>query len=81
MRLLLFGQVRDGAEHLHGAEIATDARCVRELIDWFRSQDGEIAIAIDRPGLRFAVDQCFADLETVITRESEVAVMSPLSGG
>ena len=81
MRLLLFGQIRDGAEHLHGAEIASHARSVGELIDWLRRGDGEFAIALDRPGLRFAVDQRFASLETIIGPESEVAVMSPLSGG
>ena len=81
MRLMLFGQIRDGAEHLHGAEIASHARSVGELLDWLRGRDGEFAAALDRPGLRFAVDQRFATLETVITPQSEVAVMSPLSGG
>ncbi len=81
MRLMLFGQIRDGAEHLHGAEFASQARSVAEFIDWLRARDGEFALALDRPGLRFAVDQRFATLETVITPQSEVAVMSPLSGG
>jgi len=81
MRLMLFGQIRDRAEHLHGAEIASDARSVGELIDWLRRQDGEFASALERPGLRFAVDRRFATLESVINPQSEVAVMSPLSGG
>jgi molybdopterin converting factor small subunit len=78
---MLFGQIRDGAEHLHGAEIASNASSVGELVDWLRRRDEAFAVALDRPGLRFAVDQRFADLETVITPQSEVAVMSPLSGG
>lgn len=81
MRLLLFGQVRDGAEHLHGAEIDCDARSVRELVAWLRAGDKEFAIALERPGLRYAVDQHFAQLDTMVTPQSEVALMSPLSGG
>ena len=81
MRLLLFGQVRDGAEHLHGAEIDADAHSVRELVDWLCKGDGDFAYALNRPGLRVAVDRRFADLDTEINDRSEVALMSPLSGG
>ena len=81
MRLLLFGQVRDGAEHLHGTEIDADAHSVRELVDWLSKRDRDLAHALNRSGLRFAVDRRFADLDTEIDGKSEVALMSPMSGG
>ncbi len=81
MLLLLFGQVRDAAMHLHGAEIDADAHSVRELLDWLSKRDGDFALALNRSGLRFAVDRRFANLDTEINSQSEVALMSPLSGG
>jgi molybdopterin synthase sulfur carrier subunit len=81
MRLLLFGQIRDSAEHLHDTEIISSARSVRELMGWLCQSDADLARAFDRAGLRVAVDQCFVDFDAAITPQSEVAFMSPLSGG
>jgi molybdopterin converting factor small subunit len=81
MRLLLFGQIRESAAGLHGSEIASAPASVRDLLAWIDRHHHELGRALDRPGVRFAVDQRFADLETEIGPHSEVALMSPLSGG
>ena len=80
-RVLLFGQIRECAEHLHGAELDTGATSVAELTAWLGQRHPELAAALARPGVRFAVDQCFATAGTRIFPSSEVALMSPLSGG
>jgi molybdopterin converting factor small subunit len=81
MRLLLFGQLRECAEELHGADIDVRATSMAELLDWLRQHHPELGEALTRSGVRFAVDQCFADAETALSPQSEVALMSPLSGG
>lgn len=81
MRVLLFGRLRDGAEALHGAEIASDARTVQQVLQWIEVKYPELSSQLRRPGVRFAVDQCFAELDTEVSRDSEIALMAPLSGG
>lgn len=39
------------------------------------------ALARHRPGLRFAVDEAFAALETPLTPGAQVALIPPVSGG
>ena len=80
-RLLLFGQLREYAETLHGADIEAGATSMAELLGWLNQHHPELGQALRRPGVRFAVDGGFADAETAILPRSEVALMSPLSGG
>lgn len=81
MRLFLFGRLRDCGEGLHCAEIAPDARTVQELLRWIDAENPALGVELRRPGVRYAVDQSFAELETPIGKNSEVALMAPLSGG
>jgi len=81
MRLFLFGRLRDCGEALHCAEVASDARNVRQLLAWIDTEHPDLSAELRRPGVRFAVDQCFADVDTHIEENSEVALMAPLSGG
>ena len=81
MRLLLFGQLRDVAEHLNGAIVPLTAGAVRDVVEWTRNESEALFSALQRPGVRFAVDQHFVDLDARVHADSEVAFMSPLSGG
>ena len=80
-RLLLFGQLRGYAEGLHGAEIETSATSMSDLLNWLGQHHPELSEALARPGVRYAVDGFFADTKTPILPRSEIALMSPLSGG
>jgi molybdopterin converting factor small subunit len=81
MRLYLFGRLRDLAEHLHGAAPPLGDANVADLIAWASAQSPELGAALKQPGVRFAVDQHFVDIGASVGRDSEVALMSPLSGG
>jgi molybdopterin converting factor small subunit len=81
MKLFLFGRLRDCAEALHGAEVSADAHNVRQLLDWIAARHPELNVAAQAAGVRFAIDQRFAELDTEISRDSEIALMAPLSGG
>ena len=81
MKLFLFGRLRDGAEALHGAHIAIETLSVRQLLRWIEANHPDLSAALQQPGVRFAVDRQFAELDTQISAESEVAFMAPLSGG
>jgi molybdopterin converting factor small subunit len=81
MRLLLFGQLRDVAEHLNGAVVPLASGAVRDVVEWTRNESEALFAALHRPGVRFAVDQHFVDLDARVHADSEVAFMSPLSGG
>lgn len=81
MRLLLFGQLRDVAAHLHGASVPLNAGVVSDIVAWTREASEPLHDALQRPGVRFAVDQHFVELDACVRRDSEVAFMSPLSGG
>ncbi len=81
MRLFLFGSLRDCAEHLHGVELDAGAETLQQLLDWIGQHHEPLSQAIARPGVRFAVDQVFADRNAPLFPDSEIAFMSPLSGG
>ena len=80
-RLLLFGQLRDHAVTLHGANVELPAASMAEVLMWLERSHPELGEALKRPGVRFAVDHCFADARTAVSPDSEIALMSPLSGG
>jgi molybdopterin converting factor small subunit len=80
-RLLLFGQLRDHAATLHGAELDIPATNMAEILTWLDQNHPELGEALKRPGIRYAVDLSFADAETTVSPNSEIALMSPLSGG
>lgn len=80
-RLLFFGQLRDRAGDLHERVVAGDARTVADVLDWIATQDADLAAALKVRGVRVAVDQSFATLEAPVSAQSELAFMSPLSGG
>lgn len=81
MKLFLFGRLRDCAETLHGAEIASGARTVQQVLQWIAAEHPELSAQLRQPGVRYAVVQCFAELDTQVSSDSEVALMAPLSGG
>jgi molybdopterin converting factor small subunit len=80
-RFLLFGQLRDYAATLHGADVELPATSMAEVVAWLERNHPELGEALKRPGVRFAVDRCFADPGTAVSPQSEIALMSPLSGG
>jgi sulfur-carrier protein len=81
MRILYFSWLRErvGAafEDIE-TEATTPAELVRELV----ARDERYAAAFaDMRALRVAVDQEMADLETPLSRASEVAFFPPVTGG
>lgn len=80
-RFLLFGQLRDCATTLHGTDVELRATSMAEVVTWLERNHPELGEALKRPGVRFAVDLCFADAGTAVSPHSEIALMSPLSGG
>jgi len=81
MRLYLFGRLRDLAGHLHGATAPLAHGSVADLIAWASAESPELGAALKQAGVRFAVDQHFVDISAPVRGDSEVAFMSPLSGG
>jgi molybdopterin converting factor small subunit len=69
-RLLLFGQLRDHAATLHGANVELPAASMAQVLMWLEQNHPELGEALKRPGVRFSVSP-----------DSEIALMSPLSGG
>ena len=80
-RLLFFGQLRERARDLHDQAVAIDARSVANVLAWIKSRDADLAGALAAKGVRIAVDQKFAAFDTLVAPNSEIAFMSPLSGG
>lgn len=81
MRLVLFGAIRDSAPQLHDTEIEAACATVGDLLAWIAVHEPELHIALTRTRARYAVDQRFVDSDAKIGAASEVALMSPLSGG
>ena len=81
-RLLFFGRIRDvaGAHELQ-VDLPRDAATVADLCSWLGSTNSALGEALTAPGSRYAVDMRFADIGTRIEGASEIAFMSPLSGG
>jgi molybdopterin synthase sulfur carrier subunit len=81
MRVLLFGRLADVA--------GWRARAVAEPVPGWLSQlkaslaaaDADLAEALDRPGVRAAVDQVLVKGDVVLSPTAEVAFMPPMSGG
>ena len=81
MRLLLFGRLGDIGAHLNGATIPLEIGTVADVMAWTEQHNEALFKALHGPGVRIAVDQHFVDADAPVTARSEVAFMSPLSGG
>lgn len=82
VRVLFFGRLREAAG---GAERdcapPQDVRTVGALAGWLARDDAALAQALTAPGVRMARDQALCDADAPLTEASEVAFMSPFSGG
>ena len=80
MRVLFFGRLREaaGCPELHCDE---ELGTVADLRDWLATRDPSLGQALRRPGVRVARNQAFCGWSEPIAGASEVAFMSPLSGG
>ena len=81
-RVLLFGRLRDlaGAAELELPSLA-QMRTIADARAWLAARDPLLGAALAAPGVRVAVDRHFADDSAGIAEASEIAFMSPLSGG
>lgn len=83
IELLYFAWVReligvDGEVLPLPAGIAT----IAALLDWLATRSaGHTAALADRGAIRVAVDQVFANPETLVSAGSEVAIFPPVTGG
>jgi molybdopterin synthase sulfur carrier subunit len=82
-RILFFGRLRDVAGCSQFAcELPPDVVTVADLRTWLAQRDPLVGEAIHAPGVRVAVNQSFcADNSASARNATEIAFMSPLSGG
>lgn len=83
MQLLYFARVREqvglGAESV---TLPASVTTVGQLLDWLASRSPRHAAALaDRSRIRVAVDQEFAQPETLLSGAAEVAIFPPVTGG
>ena len=82
MRVLFFGRLREAAGCAElNCTPTSQVQTVGALRDWLAQRDPILDDALRQPGMRVALDQSFCSLDTVIADASEIAFMSPLSGG
>jgi molybdopterin converting factor small subunit len=82
-RILFFGRVRDivGRTELI-CDLPMSIETITDLRAWLSQTDPLLGEALRSPGVRVAVDQVFCISEAVTAQAaSEIAFMSPLSGG
>ncbi|MEZ5995608.1 MAG: molybdopterin converting factor subunit 1 [Hyphomonadaceae bacterium] len=81
-QILFFGALRDAAGAPERAvNFPASISTVAELRAWLSSQDAALGEALSAPGIQTAVDQTLARDDTSISGASEIAFMSPMSGG
>lgn len=83
MKILYFALLRQrvgiGEETIETPE---DVTTVSGLVDWLRQRGPAFSEALmDIDAFRVAVDQEFADMDTVLRGDEEVAFFPPMTGG
>ncbi len=82
LRVLFFGSLRDAAG---GAELSVapppDIATIAALRSWLAGRDAKLGEALTAPGVRMARDQHFCGDDAPLAGATEIAFMSPLSGG
>ncbi len=83
MKLLYFARLRELlARDTETVALPDGVATVAELVGWLRGRPGGFADAFaDVSWLRIAVNQSFADLETRLSPDDEVAFFPPMTGG
>lgn len=83
MQILYFSKVReiigkDEEELSPPADVGT----ISDLLNWLSAKDPAYQHAFKNPaGLRAAVNQTFAPMDTVISQGDEIAIFPPVTGG
>lgn len=83
MKILYFAWLR---QRIGTGEETVDApetvRTVTELVEWLKNRGPEYAEALsDMETIRVAVNQEFADMDTTLSGDEEVAFFPPMTGG
>ena len=83
MKVLYFAWLRQkvgvGEEQL---DVPAEVKTTGDLVNWLVSQGGGHAEAFkDMSAIKVAVNQEFADLETAVAANDEVAFFPPVTGG
>lgn len=76
-RVLLFGRLSDIAGWRSRDIEATSVSALRILL----AEDEGLAEALATPGIQVALDQAIIRGDAILTSESEVAFLPPMSGG
>ncbi len=79
-RVLLFGPLRDVAGWRE-RDLPDAPATIFALRDFLAREDAALGEALARRGVQIAVDQAIVRGDAAITAASEVAFMSPMSGG
>ncbi len=77
-RVLLFGALADVAGW---REREVEGACISDLRDRLTADHPALGEALGRPGVQVALDQALARGDAALGSRSEVAFMSPMSGG
>jgi molybdopterin synthase sulfur carrier subunit len=78
--VLLFGRLRDVAGWREQT-LDPPAASLSALRAWISERFPELAAALDGPGIQAAVDRQLVIGDVALTSGSEVAFLSPMSGG
>jgi sulfur-carrier protein len=80
MRVLFFGRLRDlaGASEI---EISEAVHSIDDLKALLGRANPALALALNEPSVRVAIDRAFAADDAPLRQAQEIAFMPPLSGG
>jgi molybdopterin synthase sulfur carrier subunit len=83
MKILYFAWVREIiGKDSESLEPPRMVETVSDLLDWLEARSPAHAEALsDRPNIRTALDQHFAQPETPIAGAKEIAIFPPVTGG
>jgi molybdopterin synthase sulfur carrier subunit len=76
-----FGQLAEQFGRLREVEIPSEGCTVADLRARLISASDHLAFALNRPGIRAAVDQEVVGDEALVRPNQEIAFFSPVSGG
>ncbi len=79
--VLFFGQLAEQFGRTREVEIPPEGCTVGDLRLRLTSANDHLAIVLNRPGIRAAIDQQMVGDDALVTPRQEIAFFSPVSGG
>ncbi len=79
--VLFFGQLAEQFGRSREVEIPAEGCTIGDLRLRLTSANDHLAFALNRPGIRAAIDQEVVGDDALVTSRQEIAFFSPVSGG